>query len=56
MTRKKKKMTHRAKKKGPRDPFWRARRAMGSRVVENARAYSRTETRSATRRRIDEEA
>ena len=56
MTRKKKKMTHRAKPKGPRDPFWRARRELGGRVVEDAKSYSRRAIRAATRRRIQEEA
>ncbi len=56
MTRKKKKMTHRAKPKSPRDPFWRARRELGGRVVKDAKAYSRHTIRAATRRRIQEEA
>lgn len=56
MTRKKKKLTHPAKRKAARDPFWRARRAMGKRVVETARTYSRSANRAAVRRRVDEDA
>jgi hypothetical protein len=55
MTRKKKKMTHRAKAKSPRDPFWRARRALGSRQVEGKKTYSRGATRAATRRSLEEQ-
>jgi hypothetical protein len=56
MTRKKKKMTHRAKPRRPRDPFWRTRRALGRRRVDGAKAYSRTAGRAALRRSLDEDA
>jgi hypothetical protein len=56
MTRKKKKMTHRAKPKSSRDPFWRVRRALGSRRVEDAKGYSRKANRAATRRSLEEDA
>jgi hypothetical protein len=33
----------------PRDPSWRARRALGHKRIEDARAYSRRDARSAER-------
>jgi hypothetical protein len=54
MTRKKKKMTHPARPKRPRDPFWRLRHALGSRRVADKKGYSRGANRAATRRSLEE--
>lgn len=35
--------------RGPRDPYWRARRALGARRAPNARAYDRDRAKAADR-------